>query len=522
MPAKLNDMSTVGATVEPEPAAQSPAAVPEPAPRPLDVPRPQRVYVNRNLRLDRIEMVGFDMDYTLAIYDQSRIEALSMQATLDKLCSNKGYPDEIRRLTYDPALAVRGLVVDRANGNVFKPDRYGFPGRARHGLAEIERTRIAELYQRERTSLGSRRYAWIDSLFALPEAVLYSALVEYFDHGGAGVVGPDGGSCPRPDYATLWDDIRECIDLAHRDGSMKETVRAALPDFIQTDPHLAETLHKLRSSGKRLFLLTNSAWDYTDPVMSHLLDGRLAAYPSWRSYFDIIVVAACKPEFFTEERPFVELNNAGAPVSRPSTGPFVRGRIYSGGNLKAFEQRARAGGDNVLFVGDHIYGDMLRSRKSSSWRTAMILQELEHEIATTDLQRTRLADLNRLDARLNQLDAELNERQSTLRALQRADVESGSVGQSAKQKAVKTDIERLRGELKRTNAEHRALETETDTAFNPHWGPIFREGYEISKFGEQVEAYACVYTSRVSNLRFYSPMQYFRGPRDRMPHERGL
>ena len=61
---------------------------------------------------------------------------------------------------------------------------------------------------------------------------------------------------------------------------------------------------------------------------------------------------------------------------------------------------------------------------------------------------------------------------------------------------------------------------EIDHAFNPSWGPLFREGYEISKFGEQVEAYACVYTSRVSNFRFYSPMQYFRGPRDRMPHER--
>ena len=61
---------------------------------------------------------------------------------------------------------------------------------------------------------------------------------------------------------------------------------------------------------------------------------------------------------------------------------------------------------------------------------------------------------------------------------------------------------------------------EIDDSFNPYWGPLFREGYEVSKFGEQVEAYACVYTSRVSNFRFYSPMQYFRGPRDRMPHER--
>jgi hypothetical protein len=257
--------------------------------------------------------------------------------------------------------------------------------------------------------------------------------------------------------------------------------------------------------------------------MSHLLDGKLGAYPSWRNYFDIIIVAACKPEFFTGENPFVELDGEGLPLLRTSTGPFVRGRIYSGGNLKQFETRARASGDGVLFVGDHIYGDMLRSRKSSSWRTAMVVQELEHEITTTDQLRSKLVTLDQLDARLNQLDGELNERQSAMRALQRRETDAeGPAGTElhAAQRAVKTDIDRLRGELKRSHAAHRALDRETDLAFNPHWGPIFREGYEISKFGEQVEAYACVYTSRVSNLRFYSPMQYFRGPRDRMPHER--
>ncbi len=124
------------------------------------------------------------MDYTLAIYDQARIEELSMRATLDKLCQNLGYPEEIKRLQYDPALAIRGLVIDRANGNVFKPDRYGFPGRVRHGLSDIDREQVATLYQRERMRLSTERYAWIDSLFALPEAVLYGALVDYFDHRG--------------------------------------------------------------------------------------------------------------------------------------------------------------------------------------------------------------------------------------------------------------------------------------------------------------------------------------------------
>jgi len=486
--------------------------------RPLDIPRASRIYVNRNLRLDKIEMVGFDMDYTLALYNQPRIEELSMRATLDKLVTAKGYPEAIRGLAYDPMLAVRGLVVDRANGNIFKPDRYGFPGRARHGLVDIDRDKAADLYQRERTRLSARRYAWIDSLFALPEAVLYACLVDYFDrHGAAG----------KPDYNTIWEHIRECIDLAHRDGSIKTIVGAELGSYIERDDGLAETLHKFRSSGKRLFLLTNSAWDYTSKVMSYLLDrtptrgGEPSPYPSWRHYFDVIVVSAGKPEFFTEERPFVDLDTAGEPLARASTGPFQRGRIYMGGNIKDFQERARANGDRVLFVGDHIYGDMLRSRKSSNWRTAMVLQELEHEVTTHDRIRPELSRLDRLDAELIHLDGELNERQVALRALQK--IEDDPLTDepvSAAKRTIKEAIEKLRRDLRAAGAQHRALESTIDEAFNPHWGPIFREGYEVSKFGEQVEAYACVYTSRVSNFRFYSPMQYFRGPRDRMPHER--
>jgi hypothetical protein len=198
-----------------------------------------------------------------------------------------------------------------------------------------------------------------------------------------------------------------------------------------------------------------------------------------------------------------------------------RGRVYCGGNLKAFQTRAQAHGDRVLFVGDHIYGDMLRSRKSSNWRTAMVLQEMEHEITTYDRLRPELTRLDRLDSELIHLDSELYERQAAMRSLQKLTGDAREDdGVGAAKRSVKDAIERLRRALRETAAQHRSAETETDDAFNPYWGPLFREGYEVSKFGEQVEAYACVYTSRVSNFRFYSPMQYFRGPRDRMPHER--
>jgi 5'-nucleotidase len=497
--------------VEPAAANLKGLALIEALQRPSEIPRPDRVYVNRNLNLSQIELVGFDMDYTLALYNQSKIEELSIRATLHKLITGKGYPESIRSLDYEPALGIRGLVVDRLNGNVFKPDRYGTPGQARHGRRHLERAQRADLYTRQRTPLGHSRYAWIDSLFALPEAVLYICLVEFFD-------AYDG---PKPDYAKLWQDIRECIDLAHRDGSIKVVVAAEMKEFIERDEALAESLHKFRSSGKRLFLLTNSAWDYTNPVMSYLLDGVLPAYPSWRSYFDVIVVSAAKPLFFTEENPFLEVDSDGQLATKPSTGPFQRGKVYSGGNVREFEERARARGDRVLFVGDHIYGDMLRSRKSSTWRTAMILQEMEHEIIVQDRMAPSMARLDDLERQLRHLDAEISDKQTVLRSLQKLEEDDGSNDEVvAAKRTVKELLDKLRAELRASVAEHTRLEAELDAAFNPHWGPLFREGREISKFGEQVEAYACVYTSRVSNFRFYSPNRHFRGPRDRMPHER--
>src|SRR3954454_9302952 len=82
-------------------------------PRALDISRSRRIFVNRNLRMDEIDLIGFDMDYTLALYHQRNLESLSIQCTLDKLIAKRGYPDDIRMLDFDPSFAVRGLVVDR-------------------------------------------------------------------------------------------------------------------------------------------------------------------------------------------------------------------------------------------------------------------------------------------------------------------------------------------------------------------------------------------------------------------------
>ncbi len=486
-------------------------------PRALDVERTRRIYVNRNLRMDEIDLIGFDMDYTLALYNQRNLEALSIQCTLDKLIAKRGYPEEIRALDFDPSFAVRGLVVDRRFGNVFKADRYGHVGRVYHGRTAMSREDRHALYRLERIRLSSPRYAWIDTLFALPEAVMYSAIIDLLERKGGPVR-----------FGKVWQDIRECIDEAHRDESMKRIIKANLGDYIVKDPELAPTLHKFRSSGKRLFLLTNSAWDYTDAVMTHLLGAALPAYATWRSYFDIVIVAGSKPAFFTDKNPFLEIDASGN-VKGQHTGPFQRNRIYQGGNIHDFESYVGVRGDHVLYIGDHIYGDMLRAKKSSVWRTAMILQELEAELTAVENNKDRLERVEHLERQLVRLDSEISYQQMLLKSLQKL-AETGSDGaheplahaaptvEAAKHEA-KRRLDELRAALKQAADELSESDTIIDRAFNPYWGAIFREGPENSRFGQQVEDYACVYTSRVSNFLAYSPLRYFRSPRDHMPHE---
>src|SRR5262249_46323081 len=84
-----------------------------------------------------------------------------------------------------------------------------------------------------------------------------------------------------------------------------------------------------------------------------------------------------KPAFFQEQRPL--LRREGNDL-RPATLPLERGTVYEGGNLHDFEAAIGVTGDRILYVGDHIYGDILRSKKESAWRTAMIIQEREAEV----------------------------------------------------------------------------------------------------------------------------------------------
>jgi 5'-nucleotidase len=469
------------------------------------IPQVRRMFCNRNLRMTGIAWVGFDMDYTLAIYNQPEMDRLSIVATQKKLVA-RGYPAFVSEVPVSIDFPVRGLLIDKRFGHVLKMDRYKVASKGYHGTRKLTREELRQLYESKKLRPATSRYHWIDTLYALSEVALYTALVDAFEQRKVDV-----------DYGKLFSDIRESIDEAHRDGTILEAVLGDLPRFITKDPELAPTLHKLRSAGKKLFLLTNSRWPYTDRMMNHLIGGAMAEYPSWRNFFDIVVCAATKPAFFTERRPLVERDGES---TRPATFPLERGRIYEGGHLQELERALAVSGDEVLYIGDHIYGDILRSKKDSAWRTAMIIQELETEVAAYEDCKEEIARAMLLEDQRDKLEDELRFYQSRFKELssKKNGNGNGAAGE-AERVRVKRALERVRGLLREADAEQLAIESHTDTRFHPYWGSLLKEGNEQSSFGAQVEEYACLYTSRVSNFLLYSPQQHFRSPRDLMAHE---
>jgi HAD superfamily 5'-nucleotidase-like hydrolase len=480
------------------------------------IPRERRIFCNRNLRMSTIAWVGFDMDYTLAIYNQQEMDELSIRATIDKLVQ-RGYPEFIRSIPYQTGFPVRGLLIDKRFGHILKMNRYKFVTKGYHGMRELGKDELRQLYHSKKIRPATPRYHWIDTLYALSEAALYAALVEAMEQRGLAI-----------DYAKTFMDIRDSIDEAHRDGTILETVASDFPRFVRRDPELAPTLHKLRSSGKRLFLLTNSRWTYTDKMMSYLLSGVLSEYPHWRNYFDVVIVAATKPAFFQEKRPLMMHTGNGRPDGNglvPATIPLERGKIYEGGNLQDLERALGTVGDEVLYVGDHIYGDILRSKKESAWRTAMIIQELEGEVLAHDSCHEDFSRSVHLETARDRLEDELRFYQGRFKELsRRAESHSGANGRDkggdeSERTRIKRSIDRVRGRLRQVDAELHVIERRIDLRFHPFWGSLLKEENEQSCFGSQVEDYACLYTSQVSNFLLYSPQQYFRSPRDEMAHE---
>lgn len=473
------------------------------------------ILCNRALNMAGIEAVGFDMDYTLAEYYSEAFESLSARGALEKLVSVMGYPEKLLNIEYDHDYFIRGLIVDKKRGNIIKLDRHKYCKHAMHGFTPMSKTDRMAVYDTITTKgaqFSEPDFAVLDTIFSLPDAYLYAAVVAFKDENPGEI---------SYSYERIYNDVRKAVDLCHRDGYIKDEVRRNPSKYIKRDPRMVSMLERFRRSGRKVFLLTNSLYDYTDAVMRFLYTGPDAPYEEaskWTDLFDVIIAGSCKPAFMLDTRRELyivdpekhTLTNTEFIMHGQTADDYmaVVGKTFQGGNfLHLHDLLGVSSGTKVLYVGDHMFSDILRSKRTLGWRTMLIVPELEHEINVQQSADTLSIEQEIAEMRLKRDEFDDKIDQLHLRML---DGESSLEG----------ELQRIRGERERVRSRILELDEQHHKKYHKVWGQLFKTGQQNSRFALQVENYACLYSSSVCNLDKVSPEMYYRAMPDLMVHDR--
>lgn len=446
----------------------------------------ERVFANRNLRLEKINWFGFDMDYTLAMYKSPAFENLQFNLTVKRLVEI-GYPKEFLSFQYDPIFPTRGLWFDFVYGNLLKVDEFGHILRGMHGLCWLSANEIEELYPNKFLNLNEQRVYVLNTLFNLSETHLVAQIIDYFDNKSEYKQNPEKTGVRNGDlnmsYKSIFQDIRKAVDYVHLQGSLKDIVVKNFDEYVERDERVGKMLSALKENGKKTFLLTNSEYGYTNGLMTQLLGEK------WTSFFDITVVDARKPYWFAEGSVFREVNTqTGSLQIGVRNGPLSSEHVYSGGNCESFRKLVKCRGRDVLYVGDHIFGDVLKSKKSRGWRTFLVVPELVNELNVWTKGR-------HLFEKMEKIESSLAEAYMTLDGTTKNKPETTYL------------IQKLKETTKDMDAEYGVF------------GSLFRLGTCQTFFASQVERFADIYASSCVNLLYYPTFYFFRSPMTLMSHE---
>lgn len=454
------------------------------------------IFTNRTMRFDEVRAIGFDFDHTLAIYNTPALDELAMKLVVARLIEEESYSADFADQIPAAEFACKGIIVDIVLGNVLKIDRYGHVIRAYRGKHRLTRDERRAAYGEANVIpmvTEGDRFRQVDSAYAKPDVLIFTALAA--THG-------------LEDCTPLWNHVRHHTDMVHRDGTLKAIVMERPLDFLYPDFETVAMLRGLKESGKKLFLLTNSEWEYTCAMFNPALG--LPGGPddlSWVDLFDYVVCHARKPLYFHGQH-----TSEPVPVAEHD-------KVVIGGNIVDLESKIGCRGTEVLYVGDHIYADLITSKRSKHWRTMLVISELEDEIeAQAGLPGTARQLKDADDGRLK-AESLLHHWTRLSAALDAAPGDTDPELVAHLRDETAEHIKRARHDLRQYIEQRENLRNRMSRATNPYWGSHFRASNELTYYGRQLEDFACVYTSRASNIGLYPPDHYFRSMMDYLPHE---
>lgn len=265
---------------------------------------------------------------------------------------------------------------------------------------------------------------------------------------------------------------------------MHQLVIKSVDIFLGKNDKLRKLFERLLKADKKMFLITNSPFKFVNNGMNFLVGH------DWETFFDVVIVEARKPRFFTNESRPIRVYDKNTDTNLwDKVSALHKGRIYYQGTIKHLLEMTGWRGPEVLYFGDHPYTDLADVTLEYGWRTGAIINELTHEINNLNNP-----DFKRALNWLQMLGQLIEEREDS------DDPDSEII------------LHRWRQECDR-------LRDFTKTSFNKQFGSVFRTHHTATYFSRRLFRFSDIYTSSITNLFNYSIKHTFYPRRGIMPHE---
>lgn len=444
------------------------------------------IFTNSELSLKRVDVYGFDFDYTLIHYTVE-LHKFIYENAKDYLVGKAGYPSGLKDMPYDPSFAIRGLHFDLKHGLLMKIDAYShiqltsvYRGHTPVSTEEVLKlyggTHIPAHFLESATTVGRHaRFKHFIDLFSIPEVTLLADASEYLLYKNIPF-----------DSEYLFHDVQSAVAEVHRSGAIHKAITDHPDRYVEYTPEIAQLLHRLKNDNK-LFLVTNSPFWFVNKGMTHILDSK-----DWRDLFHVVIASARKPSFYNDvNRPFRALNPVSlAPTWRRVT-QLSKDVVYHQGNMQEFIKMTGWSGDRVLYFGDHVYSDLAEPILHHGWKTAAIIPELEDEIKLENsaIYKDNLSTLLAAESLLQHYQAGTNAHPEHMALLDKWKHERN---------------------ISRKNMKE---------LYNARFGSVFRTERGPTYFCQRLGRYASLYMSSLSHLNSYPPTYTFYPRRVSLPHE---
>lgn len=135
-------------------------------------------------------------------------------------------------------------------------------------------SQVYELYPNKFLQLDESRVYVLNTLFNLPETYLLACLIDFFTNSpqySREKTGVKEGELTMS-FKSIFQDVRNAVDWIHLHGDLKTKTIENLDEYVKKDKRLPMFLNRIRESGARVFLLTNSDYVFTDKIMTYLFD----------------------------------------------------------------------------------------------------------------------------------------------------------------------------------------------------------------------------------------------------------